>query len=100
MSDRRGRSFYVLAGFFALFVLFLYGPIITIGILSFQGGAGLDPGIPCVIFAFLALVQIAVLLAPFMWAGKREQIERPHHRERYREIEPAGRDPGQTGIGG
>ena len=40
MSDRRGRSFYVLAGFFALFVLFLYGPIITIGILSFQGPQG------------------------------------------------------------
>jgi D-alanyl-lipoteichoic acid acyltransferase DltB (MBOAT superfamily) len=29
------------------------------GILSFQGGIGLNPGIPCVIFAFLALVQIA-----------------------------------------
>ena len=28
MSDRRGRSFYVLAAFFVLFVLFLYGPII------------------------------------------------------------------------
>lgn len=40
MGDRRGRSFYVLAGFFALFVLFLYGPVITIGILSFQGPKG------------------------------------------------------------
>ena len=38
--DRRPRSFYVLAGFFALFVLFLYGPILTIGILSFQGPQG------------------------------------------------------------
>jgi putative spermidine/putrescine transport system permease protein len=38
--DRRPRSFYLLAGFFALFVLFLYGPVITIAILSFQGPRG------------------------------------------------------------
>ena len=38
--DRRPGSFYVLAAFFALFVLFLYGPILTIGILSFQGPEG------------------------------------------------------------
>ena len=38
--EPRSRSFYVLAAFFALFVLFLYGPIITIGILSFQGPSG------------------------------------------------------------
>lgn len=38
--DRRPRSFYVLACFFGLFVIFLYGPIITIGILSFQGPNG------------------------------------------------------------
>ncbi|MEM9355089.1 MAG: ABC transporter permease [Pseudomonadota bacterium] len=38
--DRRSSSFYWLAGFFGLFVLFLYGPIITIGILSFQGPQG------------------------------------------------------------
>lgn len=38
--EKRGRSFYVLAAFFALFVIFLYGPIITIGILSFQGPEG------------------------------------------------------------
>ncbi len=38
--ERRGRSFYVLAGIFTLFVLFLYGPILTIGILSFQGPQG------------------------------------------------------------
>ncbi|KAB2539647.1 ABC transporter permease [Salipiger aestuarii] len=37
---RRPRSFYVLAVFFALFVLFLYGPTVTIGILSFQGPQG------------------------------------------------------------
>ncbi|SEN93869.1 ABC transporter permease [Palleronia pelagia] len=38
--ERRPRSFYILAAFFALFVLFLYGPILTIGILSFQGPQG------------------------------------------------------------
>jgi len=38
--ERRSRSFYLLAGFFGLFVLFLYGPIVTIGILSFQGPQG------------------------------------------------------------
>ncbi|MEM8703054.1 MAG: ABC transporter permease [Pseudomonadota bacterium] len=38
--DRRGRSFYFLAAFFALFLLFLYGPVVTIGILSFQGPQG------------------------------------------------------------
>ncbi|KUF10755.1 ABC transporter permease [Pseudoponticoccus marisrubri] len=38
--DRRPRSFYVLAAVFGLFVLFLYGPILTIGILSFQGPQG------------------------------------------------------------
>jgi len=34
------RSFYVLSAFFALFLLFLYGPTLTIGILSFQGEGG------------------------------------------------------------
>ncbi|MDA7428945.1 ABC transporter permease [Primorskyibacter aestuariivivens] len=38
--ERRPRSFYLLAAFFGLFVLFLYGPIVTIGILSFQGPQG------------------------------------------------------------
>jgi putative spermidine/putrescine transport system permease protein len=38
--EPRPRSFYFLALFFALFVLFLYGPILTIGILSFQGPQG------------------------------------------------------------
>lgn len=38
--QRRSRSFYLLALFFGLFVLFLYGPIITIAILSFQGPQG------------------------------------------------------------
>lgn len=36
----RPLSFYVLAGFFGLFLLFLYGPTITIAILSFQGPQG------------------------------------------------------------
>ncbi|MBD8892079.1 ABC transporter permease [Roseibium litorale] len=38
--DKRSRSFYVLACFFALFLVFLYGPTITIAILSFQGPQG------------------------------------------------------------
>ena len=38
--EPRPRSFYILAIFFALFVLFLYGPVVTIGILSFQGPQG------------------------------------------------------------
>ncbi len=36
----KGLSFYLLAAFFALFVLFLYGPTVTILILSFQGPDG------------------------------------------------------------
>ena len=39
-GEPRPRSFYVLAGIFGLFVLFLYGPIATILILSFQGPEG------------------------------------------------------------
>lgn len=38
--EPRPRSFYVLTGFFVLFVLFLYGPTLTIAILSFQGEGG------------------------------------------------------------
>jgi len=38
--EPRPRSFYVLSAFFALFMLFLYGPTLTIGILSFQGEGG------------------------------------------------------------
>jgi putative spermidine/putrescine transport system permease protein len=37
---RRPRSFYPLAAFFVLFVLFLYGPTFTIVLLSFQGPEG------------------------------------------------------------
>ena len=39
-SDKRGREFYLLAIFFAVFVLFLYGPLSAILILSFQGETG------------------------------------------------------------
>ena len=39
-NGRRGRAFWLLASFFALFVLFLYGPTITILVLSFQGPSG------------------------------------------------------------
>ncbi len=38
--EPRPRSFYVLTAFFVLFLLFLYGPTLTIGILSFQGPGG------------------------------------------------------------
>jgi len=37
---KRSPTFYLLAAFFALFVLFLYGPMICIFILSFQGPEG------------------------------------------------------------
>ena len=38
--EKRPASFYILGTFFALFMLFLYGPTITIAILSFQGPGG------------------------------------------------------------
>lgn len=40
MNEQRSRSFYLLSAFFGLFILFLYGPTITITILSFQGPKG------------------------------------------------------------
>jgi len=40
MSESRSRSFYLLSIVFALYVLFLYGPTITIVVLSFQGPNG------------------------------------------------------------
>ena len=40
MHGRRGPGFWLLAGFFGLFVLFLYGPTLTILVLSFQGPTG------------------------------------------------------------
>ncbi|MDH7804437.1 MULTISPECIES: ABC transporter permease [unclassified Rhizobium] len=39
-SEKRGREFYILAFFFLLFVLFLYGPLSAILILAFQGPNG------------------------------------------------------------
>jgi putative spermidine/putrescine transport system permease protein len=39
-ADRRPWTFYVLAAFFTLFVLFLYGPMCAIYLLSFQGPNG------------------------------------------------------------
>jgi putative spermidine/putrescine transport system permease protein len=39
-KGRRPRSFYVLGAFFAVFVLFLYGPLSAIILLSFQGPSG------------------------------------------------------------
>ena len=40
MREGRSLAFYLLAAFFALYVLFLYGPMIVIFILSFQGPEG------------------------------------------------------------
>jgi putative spermidine/putrescine transport system permease protein len=40
MREGRSRSFYVLATFFGFFVLFLYGPMLAIFVLSFQGPSG------------------------------------------------------------
>jgi putative spermidine/putrescine transport system permease protein len=40
MGEKRPRSFYVLAAFFIAYVLFLYGPMFAIYILSFQGPEG------------------------------------------------------------
>ena len=40
MREGRSPAFYALAAFFAAFVLFLYGPMIVIFILSFQGPRG------------------------------------------------------------
>ena len=39
-TERRPWTFWALAAFFTLFVLFLYGPMIVIFILSFQGPSG------------------------------------------------------------
>src|SRR5215217_3632290 len=39
-SEKRTAGFYVLAAFFVLFVLFLYGPLSAVFILSFQGPQG------------------------------------------------------------
>jgi putative spermidine/putrescine transport system permease protein len=39
-NGRRGPAFWLLAAFFALFVTFLYGPTVTILVLSFQGPSG------------------------------------------------------------
>ena len=40
MKSSRSLKFYLLAGFFALFVAFLYGPMLIIFVLSFQGKSG------------------------------------------------------------
>lgn len=39
-GQKRGLGFYLLAAFFTLFVVFLYGPMLMIFILSFQGTTG------------------------------------------------------------
>lgn len=39
-TTKRGPAFYLLAAFFTLFVIFLYGPMLIIFLLSFQGQTG------------------------------------------------------------
>jgi putative spermidine/putrescine transport system permease protein len=39
-QDKRSAGFWLLAAFFALFVIFLYGPMLVIVVLSFQGPEG------------------------------------------------------------
>ncbi len=39
-GQKRGLGFYLLAAFFTLFVIFLYGPMLMIFVLSFQGTTG------------------------------------------------------------
>lgn len=39
-NAKRGPAFYFLAAFFTLFVIFLYGPMLIIFLLSFQGSTG------------------------------------------------------------
>ena len=39
-TDKRSLGFWLLAAFFAAFVLFLYGPMLVIVVLSFQGPEG------------------------------------------------------------
>ena len=39
-KQRNSLSFWILTAFFVLFVVFLYGPMIAVVILSFQGPTG------------------------------------------------------------
>ncbi|MFE4104933.1 ABC transporter permease [Almyronema epifaneia] len=57
MQRRRSPVFYLLAAFFGLFVLFLYGPMITIFILSLQGPEG-NLTFPVRSFGFYWLGQV------------------------------------------
>ena len=60
MRDGRSRGFWWLAAFFAAYVLFLYGPMITIVILSFQGP---DGGLT------FPLIGVSVHWFGKLWAG-------------------------------
>ena len=40
MGEKQSIGFYILTAIFIAFLIFLYGPVITIGILSFQGPTG------------------------------------------------------------
>ncbi len=55
--QKRSLSFYLLAAFFGLFVLFLYGPMVTIFLLSLQGPDG-ELTFPIRSFGFYWLGQV------------------------------------------
>lgn len=56
---KRSPTFYILAAFFALFVLFMYGPMFAIFTLSLQGQMGHSP------FPFAALAFTGSNLSSF-----------------------------------
>src|SRR5260370_34945413 len=86
----RPWTFYALAGLFGLFLLFLYGPMLVIYLLSFQGPNGgvtfpmvgtslvwfadiVKPGqvanIPASVQRSLALANFVVLVTFVVWVG-------------------------------
>ena len=77
---KRPLSFWLLAAFFSAFVLFLYGPMLAIFVLSFQGSEGglTFPmrGVSLHWFAKLRLQQSTSLC---LWCGRMCIGSIPHH---------------------
>src|SRR5258708_13223260 len=72
MGEGRSRPFYVLAAFFSAYVLFLYGPMFAIYILSFQGpDGGLTFPMNCVSLVWFSKVFPGTGIADFGAAFKR-----------------------------
>ena len=89
--EKRGAAFYWLSLFFALFVLFLYGPIVTIGILSFQGPNGAIVG-----YVELKLHDDKGDLE--LWIATDEAIETPFDLPLSAEIEVVMHDHGNKAV--